>query len=90
MKDLEALIKQELIERAARLMVQAEREDLSWKQCEEEYGEYLEELAERLKDHEWVMELESAMNRLKVYEADFLYWQGVLDGVALLKLLNLF
>ena len=83
-------IKRELIEQASQRMVKDLQEDVEWRRQDALYGEYLEELGQRLKDEEFFMEFESVANRRNAYEDDYLYWRGILDGVALLKFLQVF
>ncbi|MBQ7935115.1 MAG: hypothetical protein IJ333_02050 [Clostridia bacterium] len=91
MKNIHEAVKEGLSERAEYRMLQARQKNPEWAQSEEEYGAFLDQLKIWLKpEHRKMMlRFEETINTIKGYEYDFLYWQGVLDGVELLKELHL-
>ncbi len=84
MENLREVLKEALYERAARLSVQAQKKDLEWTVCEQAYGEFLE----ALQKVGLVDQAETVFGSLRVQETEYFYWQGLLDGTALLRLLS--
>ena len=85
MEDLQAVLKEVLFERAARLSVQAQKEDSHWQESVERYHEMMDALGEKVGE-KTVLEWEDAVNFAHLHSETFFYWQGLMDGAALVRL----
>ena len=88
MEELRSILKEALFERAARLAVAAEGNDPRWQAASARYHEIMDGLDEQVGE-KTVLEWEDAAHFAHLHSETFMYWQGVLDGAALAKLLQL-